>query len=460
MKYAVRTIFASLVGIFAIVMSSCQKKDTYLECSHSEITFSYMGGTSKVLVESNGPWHIEGISSSEEISVSPLKGNGSGYVTVSVKPNNEAAPRRYAFLIILNGHPNLMHEVHVTQDANPSAEEHFEPGLYVAVTGFNNTLTKFNPEKGHFYSIAKYYNEISTFVKTSLKTDDGTILYYAVEDAIAQLSDATFPDDLANVSIVTFTDGLDQGSSAMNPDYNSALEYLSAINGSLRSSTVGGRNITAYTIGLKGNDVKDEVQFRKNLTDLATSEANATEVSNISDVNEKFQELASSLYQENVSQSFTLTIPQPYNGTKIRFTFDVDSNGDADTSEYYIEGVYNDGYFTNVVYAGMSREGADTVQGERGSGVNISFEFTGLQFEQGFDPVVSGINQWDLIASSGQWQINSEFNPDRFVDKSVKRLSAVVVLLLDCSSSLGGDFSNIKESAESFLHALYLAYNE
>ena len=156
---------------------------------------------------------------------------------------------------------------------------------------------------------------------TSLSAKNGTILYNAVDSAIDALATASLPSDLVNVALVTFTDGLDQGSFMAGKSYDSDEEYLSAVHSKIKNTKIHGLAISAYSIGLRGTDVSDIEQFQSNLDNLASTPENAKEVSSMDEVNAKFQEIAEQLYKENSSQTISLTIPGQANGTKIRFTF-------------------------------------------------------------------------------------------------------------------------------------------
>lgn len=423
------------------------------------VDFPYTGGSKTVTIECNTNWRIERFYEDDYydgISISPMSGHGNGNIKITVSQTNEE--RCWQYSLDYGKHSTTLY---VNQEKNSYYEKHSASGLYVAITGFNDQLTKYRSSSSYknFYSIKDSYSDLYNFC-SSLKTNDGTVLYYAVENAIDILSGAEFPSDLTNVSLITFTDGLDQGSSAYNPSYGSASEYLNALNKRLKSVKVGGLPINAYTIGLKGNDVRDDAQFQQNIEKLATTPSNAMLVTNINEVNAKFQELAASLYSESASQALTLTIPKPYNNTKIRFTFDVGKNGDAAASEYYIEGTYNDndGALTGITYKGVTSSSGSKVMAKSAGVINIAFSFNKLEFKNGFEMTTSNIRQWELIPNTGQWQINSEFNPDKSVDKTVEQKSAAVMLLLDCSSSLGNDFSSVKNAAQNFLKTLNNAY--
>lgn len=324
-------------------------------------------------------------------------------------------------------------------------------GLYIGITGFNSDLHHYS-DYGVDILTESSAKQFKDFIST-LKTDDGTILYYAMDNALSQLEKSKFPDDLKNVSIITFTDGLDQGSSIKNTHYQSATEYLNAIQKRIQTTKINGLKINAYSIGLKGQDVKDETQFKSNLEGLASSKANTTEVTSMNEVNDKFMQLAASLYKENTSQSLSLTIPQPYNNTKIRFTFDVDGT-DASVSECYIEGIFRNGSLTETIYKGLSSKSGSSVKGENDGSINITFVFSDIQPKNGTELITSRIKQWEWIESSSLWQANTEFNPDKSTETNVEMQSAVIILLLDCSSSLGEDLEKVKQAAQNFIEVL------
>ena len=321
-------------------------------------------------------------------------------------------------------------------------------GLYMGIIGFNQELTS-----KEISILAPNTKTAFTGFVSGLTSKNGTLLYYAVDNAIDKLSAAILPDDLVNVSIVTFTDGLDQGSMMMNPDYASDSEYLSALNERIGSVKVHGLPITAYSIGLKGNDVTDENKFMENLQNLASAPENAAEVSSMEEVNAKFQEIAEQLYNISSSQTINLKIPGQSNGTVIRFTFD--DVADAAQSEIYIEGTFSlqDRTLKEITYQGLSCSSGATVTGTQ-DGIFVTFSFTDLKQTTGDAVPTNYIKQWSYLPSTSQWQINSEFTPEDNTVTTVDRKSAVIMLVLDCSSSLGSQFTNMQTHANQFIEKM------
>ena len=321
-------------------------------------------------------------------------------------------------------------------------------GIYLGVTGFNSQL--YTKPIGSLSSSTK--SSYTSFVN-NLTSSKGTLLYYGVENALDALESATVPEDLLNVTLVTFTDGLDQGSFMMQSNYTNNDAYLTALNNRIKNDKIQNVSINAYSIGLRGNDVSDVAQFQKNLQYLASSDDNAVEVSDISEVNAKFQEIANDVYNESLTNTVSLTIPGQSDGTKIRFTFDNVSN--ASNSTMYIEGTFrlSDRALVDVTYHGLSCGSGNIIAGKQ-DGIFITFTFEEVKSLTSRTISASDIDQWKYITSSGNWQINSEFTPESDTQMEVTRKSALIMLVLDCSSSLGSQFSTVKTQANNFIGTL------
>ena len=335
----------------------------------------------------------------------------------------------------------------VTPTGNTTYKANFVPiksGLYMGIMGFNKELN--NKNIGILTSDTK--SSFTNFVN-NLTTQKGTILYYAVENAIDSLATATLPGDLESVIMITFTDGLDQGSFMMNNKYETIDEYLTVLNNKIKNTKVQRLPINAYSIGLKGSDVVDDVQFQNNLTNLASSPENAIEVSSMDEVNTKLQEIATAIYQEKNGETIKLTIPGQSPNTKIRFTFD--NVTDASKSQFYIEGTFSNDYsLKNVVYSGMTSKSGLIVAGET-DGFEVTYTFKDIEVTNVlYDRLpTSNLKQWSYVTSSSKWQKNSEFSPEE--SSIIEIRPTVIMLVLDCSSSLGSQFTTMKTYANNFI---------
>ncbi len=321
-------------------------------------------------------------------------------------------------------------------------------GIYLGITGFNQTLYE-HPVLQLTESSVDGFRD---FVK-GLTMKNGTLLYYSVDQALNAMQSTELPSNISTAAIVTFTDGLDQGSMMMDIPYDDDMAYLDALNRRIKNETVCGQPITAYSIGIRGKDVSDISMFSTNLAKLASSTDNATEVTSMADVNAKFKEIAEKLSQSNYVQTINLKMPGLSNGTRVRFTFD-NANA-ADKSRIYIEGKFNlkNKSLEEVQYVGLTSTSGTTVKGTV-DGIFVSFTFDGIHTDNNVLIKSEFTDEWTFITSNSSWQINSEFDKTENSDIVTERSSAVIMLVLDCSSSLAEEFVKVQTNAQDFINVI------
>ena len=344
-----------------------------------------------------------------------------------------------------------------TSCRKPKAEDNTpaKEGLYLGIVGFNSDL--YTMPLGLLNQDTK--REFVNFID-GLAMQNGTILYHAVNTGLNSLAAAKIPENLINVSVVTFTDGLDQGSYILS-DYNSGSEYLAAVNSRINNELIGGSNISAYSIGVRGSDVADVDSFRNNLKKLSSDPVhNVFEVSNMSEAQEKFAQIAQQLYNQSTFYNVTLKLPAQEPNTRIRFTFD--NISEVTASQCYIEGTYirtnGKGQLTDVRYVGLECMSGVAVTASS-EGIFDVFAFQNLTDMGGNQISTDYVKQWNWLESTSQWQYNSEFTPSGNTEVVNEYKSAMIMLVLDCSSSLGSDFVNMKTAANGFIETLSGNYN-
>lgn len=324
-------------------------------------------------------------------------------------------------------------------------------GIYLGITGFNQSNYDYPILQLNESSVDGFRNFID-----GLTMKNGTLLYYSVDQAIDAMQATELPSDISTAAIITFTDGLDQGSMMKDVPYEDDMAYLDALNHRIKNETVSGQPITAFSIGIRGKDVGDIAMFRANLEKLASSPENATEVASMSEINTKFQEIAAQLSQSNYIQTINLKMPGVSNGTIVRFTFD--NVNSADKSNLYIEGTFNlkERSLENVRYVGLSSTSGSTIKGTV-DGIFVNFKFDGVHTNSNVLIKSEFTDEWTFITSNSSWQINSEFDKTENSDIVTGRSSAVIMLVLDCSSSLADDFVKTQSNAKDFINTLFQA---
>jgi hypothetical protein len=276
------------------------------------------------------------------------------------------------------------------------------------------------------------------------------------------------PKDLVAVDLVTFTDGIDNNSTSLglevleNQNFRGrqSSDYLAYDQLQIATRRIAGKNITAYTAGIRGNDVSDITAFTSSLQALASNSGNFYELSNFTEVNAKFLEIADKLTTITTDMTFTVTTPSYPAGTIVRMTFDipvsVNDSGAVSQSEKFIQGevaVRNGQYIlTGIHSSGITSTSGATVNGVL-NGTEVNYIFSNFS---GYDHSTDTVRQWIQPGGSGSWQINSEYSLGESIKTGIERKSVVIYLVLDCSNSLqDDDVVSIRNAAKEFLKTVY-----
>ena len=326
-----------------------------------------------------------------------------------------------------------------------------DTGMYMGIIGYNQTLTTKDISLLDSTTVTGFNN----FVE-GLATQPGRLLYYSLDKALDALNNARRPVNLQNVAVVTFTEGNDQGSLMMTDKYETETEYADALKARITEERVYGRPIKAYTVGLLNDNVKDVAQFRSNLQALSSDPEKASEVNSVAEANAKFQSIADDLVRRNMSEKLTLVFPGVGTGTRIRFTFDEVDDATVDESQVYIEGTFSlkTRSLTNIIYKGLTCSAGDSVAASSVDGMFVSLVFEGVQLDSEDRIEKKNIQEWYWVEDLNEWEASTEFSADRLPDVESSYSSALVMLLLDCSSVMDENFDELKTAANSFIERM------
>ncbi|MDR3116043.1 MAG: hypothetical protein LBU25_11065 [Treponema sp.] len=372
--------------------------------------------------------------------------------------------------------PAVKRSEHAPAQSEPSREDNPEDshgGVYIGLLSFASDVQDLTDGALIYLDDEGRNQLLQSLSKYNRAAGSGTALYYAVHHALGNLSaqESSFPDNLSSINLVTFTDGLDNNSTSLalpvleDQDFRgkSTESYASYIKQQIAQRRIADKPITAFAAGVQGEDVEDKGAFRATLQSLAsttgTSTANFYELSDFSELNQKFQDIANNLTIINRDLTFTIITPSYQPGTKIRMTFDVaDHTLEAfSKSTRYVEAEVSikDAKYelTNITYSqGVSSSSKEPVPGAL-QGTEVSYVFN--------DFVVSDakwqLQQWILSPGSSTWQRNSEYTMGDSLKIAVEKRSSVIYLVLDNSRSLvDTDVASIRNAAEGFINLLYL----
>lgn len=326
-------------------------------------------------------------------------------------------------------------------------------GIFMGIISFNDEINNLPITALNQYTEPMFINFVD-----NMEMKNATLLYYAVDQAITTLGQPEYPDNLSNAVIITFTDGLDQGSLAMAPEHLTSRNYAQYLSERIASTKIQDVPLQTYTIGLKSGDVADDELFMLNLESLSSKPENALEVADIDGVQEELAKIYEELNKQTSQRVVSMTVPMMSHGDTYRFT--LDSTVDADKvedSEIWIEGVFDitDNSLNSIKYHGLTSSSGEKITAER-NGVYITFTFNDCRDEEGeiLEIEKDAIDQWTYISSSNTWQHNVENDKDGKINIEDIRTSAAIMFVLDCSRSLDELFPVLKETANTFIDRL------
>ena len=333
-----------------------------------------------------------------------------------------------------------------------------DSGIYMGVTSFNTTLKTLPIQRLSDTTKNTFFDFIN-----GLQMDNATLLYYAVEKSIDALGNPTYPDNLSNAILITFTDGLDQGSLAMNPAPKNWRNYAAQLHTKIGNTKIQELPLKAYTIGLKSADVLDDEQFMFNLTQLASDDSNAHSVANIAEVENELTKIYKELNSRTTKRTISITVPMMSDGDKYRLTLDgTDASSSAKDSKRWIQGTFSiDDYsLNNIEYYGISSTSGTKVKGSL-NGLYLTFTFDDCRDETGnvLDIKDEDIDEWIYIPSRDDWQHNVEMMREGVIKVEDIKTSAAIMFALDASKSLGDLFPSLKTTATNFIQRLLGQYS-
>ncbi|MBQ4438914.1 DUF1566 domain-containing protein [bacterium] len=348
-----------------------------------------------------------------------------------------------------------------TSDPTTDPTEQMAEGIYLGIIGFNYQLNIRNLSYLTNANMTEFQDFIDDF-----EMDDGTALYFADYTALKMMRDYTpVPPKLQTVALVTFTDGEDTSSDGPTNDpenYNDPDVYLNAIHNKIVTNGIHGLSVEAYSIGLRSGDTGSD--FKSKLEKLASSSNNAFEVSNMDEVQERFTKIAEDLYSVFKTINIDFKVLGNYSdGTRMRFSLDISCDHDENVCEkngvnsnLYIDATYHrngsERSFDNFAYHGFSGSLTTVKCGERDAKGFYPCSFENLQYDN-MDTEIKQIELWKN--DNNEWKHENEALKQEDSNVNESKSSALIMLVLDCTTSLGNSkFKKLQEAGKDFIETL------
>ncbi|MDR1219430.1 MAG: hypothetical protein LBK73_07465 [Treponema sp.] len=328
---------------------------------------------------------------------------------------------------------------------NNGNDEQTSENFYVGVVTFNDTVKISN--------ISNNLGTAKTFINSTNNNVDATALCYAVSKGVAMFAQSGLPA-FDNIFLVTFTDGADNRSSSLYiADGKSVTQtrvYTQA------KADLGMKpELRSYAIGFTGNESINQTDMRQLVQNGQYETAN-----DASELDTVFKNIADSvlassknivlktntgLFSEIEPKLFKLTVTATSNST----TFD------TYTDTIYGKLVYNMGNANAAPSFTVTQKGSHTtfdnpITGTVNSG-KILLPFNNLKYVRyETEYFIQSIKVEIRYNEDNPWRQDTE---DSSTTEDISKTNGVV-LVIDCSQSLGSAFSLVQSAAKSFIDTL------
>ncbi|PID90951.1 MAG: hypothetical protein CSA97_00225 [Bacteroidetes bacterium] len=342
------------------------------------------------------------------------------------------------------------------RESKPTPTSTTGMGVYLGIVGFNNELDVKEIELLTPSNQSDFEGKVD-----NMRMDRSTALYYAIDQAVKRMKATRVPGDLSSVTLVTFTDGNDNISTQFkDASRQTDAAYQSYISKLVKSTVIHGKKLNAYAIGFIGKELESDedetAKFKRLLGSIGSSRSNVTSVRRMEEVERKFNEIAENLLKISQTQEIKLSVTVPDVNTKVRFVFEGDK---PERARYYIEGTVKErrnrdrAQLTGVTFGGMSSNMSPNPVGFfQEEHKTFEFNFGEVKVHDGtlLDRSRTAMYKW----TGKKWKKDVEFDPNLSKEIHIKRSSALVMMVLDCSSSLDNDFGPMQEAARRFIEIL------
>jgi cell division septation protein DedD len=298
-----------------------------------------------------------------------------------------------------------------------------------------------------------------SYVRSTLP---GTSFFYAIHNAVNRISRWDENGALSGfdtVLLVTVTDGLDTSSTdpALAPidglSFRKADTYQTFIKDAIANKRVGGKKITAVSIGIRGTDTVTEQEYLTTLRAAANADENVYHIP-LNNLTKVLQGVAASVTGGMAVQPFGFVTSAYPDGTEIFIALDGSST--PPRGQNFISGrikvTGNKFTLENITLGGLAREA--TPQGGQGGVIGRSEPNGSIEWLFNF-PKALPLSRVVLYYKTGKdWRSSREFAVRAYSPAS-SRHSALVYLLIDNSVSMSNqNIVAIREAATQFIEAL------
>ncbi len=312
-----------------------------------------------------------------------------------------------------------------------------EEQVFIGVVAFNKMVNQL--------PITSNLEKVKSFISTQKNDYDFTAFAYSVSKGNLMFDAEGLPE-FDNIFMLNFSDGTDNYSNMLWGNENRMIP-LANVYDTVQYDLTGRPGLNSYALGFG-----DDVGFSGKMQKVVTGKGGYYNAKSSADLQTTFNDIAESIIAS--SQNVVLqTNPGYYSeimGYKyFRFIFEAD--GIKDTLDAKMEGMPNTGYTLTVMrstnnYAHFDEPAIGTIDETTGKVKiplnNLTFTYEGeeLQYE------------YEILFSPDDELYYEDVEEASTSEDIAKRIA--VVMVLDCSTSMGSAFEPMKDAANDFIDIL------
>ncbi|GHT58482.1 hypothetical protein AGMMS50239_03130 [Bacteroidia bacterium] len=317
--------------------------------------------------------------------------------------------------------------------------------IYLGVVAFNDTIS--------ISPISKDLQQSATFINNKQNDVDATSLCYAVSKGITLFNQQSLPI-FDKIFIVSFTDGQDNVSSLLYKSDGKLIPQANVYN-QAHNDLISKTGLISYAIGFDGKEIINETDMRKLVVSPGTYEtANNTTIETV------FKKIANSVLAS--SKNFTLITQNGIYTAEYPkyFRITVKAKPNKDESTVYSDEIFGKLVGTTFTVTDWGNHSVSFNDNQPVTGIvqnkKMELPFNKLKFTKqngnsndNYECFIQEIIV-EVSYSGNDYHIDTE---DSSVSGDISKKIGIV-LVLDCSTSLGNAFGNVKNSAVEFIKVL------
>ncbi len=317
---------------------------------------------------------------------------------------------------------------------DPTVPTEISEQLYVGVVAFNKTANEM--------PISNNLGKVKQFIRTQTNNEDFTAFCYSVSEGNKMFDAGNLPA-FDQIFMLNFSDGTDNYSNMLWGQEGRIISPQNVYD-TCKSDLSQRYGLNSYALGFG-----DDAGFKTQMTKIVLGSGVYKNATSQSQLQSTFNEIAKSMISS--AKNVVLKTNAGYYSADapkyFRFSF-TSSKNVSDVILAKMTGTPTEGYVLNVTQAGKYAQFDNPVYGSESNG-KVELPLRNLKFVYNNEEITFDFQVEVSFDGTKYYKDVEEASTAEAISKKI-----AVVLVLDCSESMGSAFEPMKEAAISFINTL------